>query len=204
MSSPRADLAGASTPATDQSNTLVALGERILLKVYRRLEAGPHPEIEMLAALRGSDAPVPAMLGSLHYVDRTGRETAVALVEEFVPGAEAGWEAPIERVAAHLRGEREAPLDEWRAAGAAAARLHRAAAERLGTRPAEPADAAALAERASAQLAEAATADEALADLSRAPARRPARPRSPRRDDPAAHPRRPPPRPAPAHAGRRC
>ena len=160
-----ADLAGERTPATDQSNTLVALGELLLIKAYRRLEAGAHPEIEMLAALRGSDAPVPAMLGSLHHVDRAGVDTAVALLEEFVPDMEDGWEAPIERVAAHLRGESEAPLEEWRVAGEAAARLHLAAAERLGARPATAADVAAPAERASAQLAEAATGDEDLAEL---------------------------------------
>src|SRR4051794_25799414 len=94
---------GAREPSTDQSNTLVVLGERLLGKAYRRLGPGPHREVELLSALGGRDAPVPPFAGSLRWdPDDGGPDTAIALLQAFVPGLEDGWEAPIERVAAAL------------------------------------------------------------------------------------------------------
>jgi predicted trehalose synthase len=150
-------------PATDQSNTLVALGERLLVKAYRRLQPGPHPEVELLAALAGRGAPVPQFGGSIHWVDDAGEDTAVALLQAFVPGAEAGWEAPIERAAAALRSGPPYATGEWRAAGRAAARLHAALVAAFGTAPATPDHLARWRAEAEAFLAEAAGADPELA-----------------------------------------
>ena len=53
----------------DESNTLAILDGRTLLKVYRRIEAGPHPEVEALRHL-ASKKPfthTPALLGALRY-----------------------------------------------------------------------------------------------------------------------------------------
>lgn len=122
---------GAETiPSTDQSNTLVAIDDTLLVKAYRKLEAGVHPEVELGAALAGTGAPVPRHAGSLHWGD-----TAIALLQEFVGGAESGWEAPIEAVAAALRAGTPPDVAPYAAAGAAAGALHATLAERLGTEP---------------------------------------------------------------------
>jgi predicted trehalose synthase len=149
-------------PATDQSNTLVAIGERLLVKAYRRLEAGPHPEVELLGALAGSAAPVPAFAGSLHWVPTDGSpDVTLALLQEFVPGAEAGWEAPIERAADALRTGGGAS-GEWHEAGRATGELHAALADAFGVAPAERADLARWRADAEAALSEVAlAADEA-------------------------------------------
>ena len=160
-SPPLDGLEGQRTPATDQTNTLVALADRLLVKAYRRLEPGPHPEIELLTRLRGRGAPVPAALGSIHHVADDGSVTALALLEEFVPGAEDGWEAPIERVASHLRGEGPAPIEEFGEAGRTAARLHDALADE-GRGRFGPADAAAVRDSATANLRRAADAEPEL------------------------------------------
>lgn len=115
-------------PSTDQSNTLVTIGGALLVKAYRKLEAGIHPEVELGAALAGTHAPVPRHAGSLLWND-----TAIALLQEFVPGAESGWEAPIEAVAAALRTGAAPDVAPYAAAGAAAGALHAALAKRLGT-----------------------------------------------------------------------
>ena len=148
-------------PATDQSNTLVALGGRLLVKAYRRLQPGPHPEVEVLEALQGTRAPVPAFAGAIHHVDRAGVRTALALLQEFVPGAESGWEAPIERAAARLgrREADEATLAEYRAAGRVTADLHAALAAAIGVRRAGAADGRRWLEAALADLEEAAALD---------------------------------------------
>jgi maltokinase len=152
-------------PSTDQSNTLVTLGDRLVIKAYRNLAAGVHPEVELGAALAGTAAPIPAHAGSLHHVAPDGAETAVALLQEFVNGATSGWEQPIAAVAAQLRAgtatsaEATAP---YAAAGAAAGALHAALIARLGAEPdtSAPARWRAQAERA---LADAATLDPTAA-----------------------------------------
>jgi maltokinase len=123
-------------PATDQTNTLVVLGERLLVKAYRRLHAGPHPEVEVLTALAGLGAPVPEPAGSVHWVDDAGEDTAVALLQAFVRGAEAGWEAPLDRAAAALRSGPPYDVAEWRAAGLATGHLHDRLIAAFGTQPA--------------------------------------------------------------------
>jgi maltokinase len=123
-------------PSTDQSNTLVTVGGRLLVKAYRKLEAGVHPEVELGAALAGAGAPVPAHAGSLHWVAADGTDTAIALLQEFVAGASSGWEAPIEAAAAHLRAGTATgagAVAPYAAAGRAAGALHAALAARLGT-----------------------------------------------------------------------
>lgn len=119
-----------SVPSTDQTNTLVGLGDRLLVKAYRRLAPGVHPEVELCGALDGAGAPVPRHAGSIHHVAADGAETAVALLQELVAGADAGWESPILRVAALLRdgGDVVAAGAEYAEAGRVAARLHAALA----------------------------------------------------------------------------
>jgi maltokinase len=76
----------------DQSNSSYVLGERALVKCYRRLWPGVHPEVEIVSFLAGRPAAVPAALGSLHYTDGAGEDWAIALVQDYVPDAEDGWE----------------------------------------------------------------------------------------------------------------
>jgi maltokinase len=71
----------------DQSNTSYVVDERLVVKLYRRIWPGVHPEVELgryLTQTAGLDC-VPAFAGSLHWGDH-----AVALVQEYVPGAD-GW-----------------------------------------------------------------------------------------------------------------
>jgi maltokinase len=120
-------------PATDLSNTVIALGDALLVKAYRRPVPGPHVEIELLGALAGTTAPVPAFAGSLHWVEGE-RDTALALLQAFVPGAEGSWEGPIERAAAAIRGDVAFDPAEWRALGRTTAELHQALVDAFGLR----------------------------------------------------------------------
>jgi predicted trehalose synthase len=70
----------------DQSHTSWRAGGA-LVKCYRRLAPGVHPEVELLEALTAHGFPSsPRYLGTLAW-----RDVAVAVVEEFVEG-EDGWE----------------------------------------------------------------------------------------------------------------
>ncbi len=152
---------GARGLTTDQSNTSVVLGESLVLKCYRRLEPGTHPEPEVLAALSGIDCGVaPSSAGSLVYRDREGRETDLALLYGYVDGTPVGWEAIIASLTARLGSpDAEALVEEAGALAAAAAALHVALGEALGVVRASADDAARLEDDALRQL------DEALAVL---------------------------------------
>jgi maltokinase len=117
--------------AEDLSNTVVAIDDRVVLKLFRLLEPGPHPEAEVLEALAGF-AHVPALEG---VVENDG--TTVALVERYVDGRPVGWEELIGRLAAG-EGAIEEAADLGRVAGA----LHGRLAAAMGTRPGDAGDVA--------------------------------------------------------------
>ena len=79
--------------AEDLSNTVVVLDRPAVLKLYRRPEAGAHPEIEALRALTSSPY-APELLGSLDHEGST-----MLVVQELVAGEPVGWEGLIMRLA---------------------------------------------------------------------------------------------------------
>jgi predicted trehalose synthase len=124
----------------DQSNTSLVVGEQVVVKLYRRLEAGAHPEVELGAHLtaRGLHC-VPAYAGSIHWGDHP-----LALLQQYVPDAEQGWEWCGRMVA-------QGDATPLRAVGQVVAEMHAALAE-LGARPATSAELAAWRLEAELQL----------------------------------------------------
>ncbi len=76
----------------EQSNTSVVLGDRLILKVYRRLEEGLNPELEVGGFLTDRGFPhVPAVAGWLDY-ERAGAETAtLAMLQEYRASQGDAW-----------------------------------------------------------------------------------------------------------------
>ena len=86
--------------AVEQSNTSVVLGERLILKLYRLLEPGDNPDVEVSAFLTDAGfADTPAVAGSLEYVDADGRRSAAAMLQAFVPSGGDAWAAMLEALA---------------------------------------------------------------------------------------------------------
>jgi len=79
----------------EQSNTSIVFGERLVLKVYRRVGAGPNPELELLRFLteRGFEH-VPALAGWYEYSGRL-IDATLGLAQEFVAGGVDGWELAL-------------------------------------------------------------------------------------------------------------
>lgn len=144
----------------DQSNTSLVLDGRVVLKCYRRLRQGTHPEQELLQGLtRVGSTRAPALVGALGY-RRDGLTTAVATAYAYVEGEAVGWEPAIVGLVAALDGpatELERLVGETAELGRCAGELHRDLLTAFGGRQATQADARALWERATAGLAEAIT-----------------------------------------------
>ena len=101
----------------DQSNTSVVVGDRVVLKLYRLLREGVHPEQELLAGLtRIGSARAPVLVGAIRY-RRGATVSALASAYGYVAGTPVGWEPAIAELAAALDGP-AAELD--RLAGRAA------------------------------------------------------------------------------------
>ena len=88
---------GVRHPAFEQSNTLVVLGERLVLKGYRRLRRGINPEIEIGRFLTEA-SPFPhiaALYGALEHRDPAGESTALAVLHQYIPNEGSGWDYVI-------------------------------------------------------------------------------------------------------------
>jgi trehalose synthase-fused probable maltokinase len=80
---------------SEQSNTSVVFNEELILKVFRRLQPGLNPELELLRFLTEREFPyIPPLGGWYAYVGRP-LEATLGIVQSFVPGAVDGWELAL-------------------------------------------------------------------------------------------------------------
>ncbi len=76
----------------EQSNTSIIYRGRYILKLFRKLEAGINPDVEIGKFLtqRGFKN-TPAVLGSLEYQRQKNAVYAAAILQQFVPNQEDAW-----------------------------------------------------------------------------------------------------------------
>ncbi len=81
----------------EQSNTSVAYGDRVLLKMYRRLETGINPDLEIGRMLTAMNFPhSPPLAGSLEYVRKNNETVTVAILQGFVHNQGDAWNYTLE------------------------------------------------------------------------------------------------------------
>ncbi len=85
--------------SSEQSNSSVVFDDELILKAYRRLEAGINPELEMLRFLTEHDfANVPPLGGWYAYLGRP-LEATLGVLQSFVPEGKDGWELALDELA---------------------------------------------------------------------------------------------------------
>ncbi|MEE8628007.1 MULTISPECIES: maltose alpha-D-glucosyltransferase [Methylobacterium] len=140
--------------SAEQSNTSIAFGSRLMLKLLRRLQPGDHPEVEVGRFLteQAGFKNTPALLGVVEHVGPDGTATALGLLQAFVRNQGDAWTLMLEYLRRDLDTfvlvpESEAPSPEdafathlrWAALlGQRTAEMHRA----LATETDDPAFAA--------------------------------------------------------------
>ncbi len=82
----------------EQSNTSIAVGSKLMLKLLRRLQPGTHPEIEIGRFLteEAGFTHTPALLGTLEHVAEDGTRTALAVLQKFVINQGDAWTLMLE------------------------------------------------------------------------------------------------------------
>lgn len=88
----------------EQSHTSIAIGTLAILKLYRRLQDGIHPELEIgrfLTEVAGFTGAAP-MLGAVELVGADGRTTALAIVQGFLRNRGELWSQTLAQLRADL------------------------------------------------------------------------------------------------------
>jgi maltokinase len=114
----------------EQSNSSLVFGNRLILKLFRPLEPGVNPELEVTRALAG--AGFEACAAPLGWIDGLG--STLGILQRFYAGSVDGWTLATERVADHYEFEGGDPGNFAADAGAlgrVTAELHAAMARAL-------------------------------------------------------------------------
>jgi len=84
----------------EQSNSSVVFGDRLILKMFRRTDRGPNPDVEIGQFLteQGGFEHVPAVAGSLEYRPRHGGPMTLAIVQECVANEGDAWSFTLDAV----------------------------------------------------------------------------------------------------------
>jgi trehalose synthase-fused probable maltokinase len=84
---------------SEQSNTSIVFGKRFILKLYRRVESGIHPDVEVGSFLTAKGFEhSPRVAGRLEYQPREGAPTVLGLLQGFIPNKGDGWEQALAAV----------------------------------------------------------------------------------------------------------
>src|SRR5579859_7966687 len=101
-------------PRGSSSNTVVSLGERLMLKGYRRLRVGMNPELEMGLYLTevAHFANCAPLAGMLEYVGSDGQSRLLAMLQGYVANQGDGWTYSLDYVRRHLEQHRTTPAGD--------------------------------------------------------------------------------------------
>ena len=89
-------LARQSTPqvlSAEQSNSSIVYGRQGIFKLYRRIESGVQPDLEVVTYLTGRHfAHTPELIGAVEYVDAHSGRAAIGMLQCFASNQGTGWE----------------------------------------------------------------------------------------------------------------
>jgi maltokinase len=104
----------------EQSNSSLVIGEQLMLKLFRKLEPGINPELEMLRFLTAHGFPNIATLYGWYEYDGQALAATLGVSQQFLRGAEDGWSMALREIA----DEPETFLHRLGSLGAVTAQMH--------------------------------------------------------------------------------
>jgi len=84
----------------EQSNSSIIFGERLIMKLFRRQEAGQNPDCEIGRYLTEQThfARIPAFAGSIEYIHGTNEPATLAMLQGLVTNEGDGWRWNLEEL----------------------------------------------------------------------------------------------------------
>jgi maltokinase len=122
------ELKDARDVGAEQSNTSIVFDDELILKVFRRLEAGINPELEVLRFLTEHGFENIASLGGWYAYSGGPLNATLGILQEFVRGGLDGWELALDELAA----EPEVFLGRLHRLGEVTGEMHRVLASDSG------------------------------------------------------------------------
>ncbi|MDB4877529.1 MAG: trehalose synthase [Gemmatimonadetes bacterium] len=120
--------------AAEQSNTSIVIGDRAIMKLFRVLKPGVHPDVEVAHFLttRTDFRNTPALIASVAFASDDERMTA-GMVQEYLAGSTDAWSYALERGKEYFSAppNRDAPntfADDAKRLGAITRTMHEALA----------------------------------------------------------------------------
>ncbi len=98
------DAAAQSTVGSaEQSNTSIVVGDAAILKLFRTLKPGVHPDVEVTRFLtrRAGFENTPALWASIEF-DDAGERTTAGMLQEFLPASSDAWSYALDRGRAYF------------------------------------------------------------------------------------------------------
>jgi maltose alpha-D-glucosyltransferase/alpha-amylase len=82
------------TGSAEQSNTSILYGKDYILKLFRRLQPGENPDVEIGRYLTESAhfSRIASFLGEISITPASGEKTTVAMLQQLIPNSGDGWE----------------------------------------------------------------------------------------------------------------
>ena len=112
----------------EQSNSSIVFDDRLVLKVFRKLEPGVNPELEMLRFLTSHEFPNIAPLRGWYEYEGHALSSTLGVAQDFLPDAVGGWELALQEIPT----QPEAFLERLGALGQATAEMHNVLASDAG------------------------------------------------------------------------
>lgn len=95
--------APASVMKAEQSNTSVKFGERAIMKLYRRVEPGVNPELEIGRVLTARTfSHSPGLIGALEYSRENDEPITLALAQTYIANEGDAWSHTLRRLSRYF------------------------------------------------------------------------------------------------------
>ena len=93
----------------EQSNSSIVYGQRLILKIFRRVEQGINPDLEIGLFLTESTLfrNIATVTGHLEYVSRQGTQTSLGILQAYVANQGDAWEFTLRAVAQYYERARQ-------------------------------------------------------------------------------------------------
>jgi maltose alpha-D-glucosyltransferase/alpha-amylase len=102
--------------SVEQSNSSLIVDDAVMLKMFRRISSGQHPEVEMGRYLTENGfVNAPALLGEVAYVTNDGTRSSLAIAQSFVPNQGDAWSwitDDLSRALDHVVASQNSALDD--------------------------------------------------------------------------------------------
>ena len=99
----------------DQSNSSIIFGDKAIMKLFRRVEPGINPDLEIgrFLAERSEFANTPPLLGAIEYRANGDDPLTLAVAHALVPQAETAWQFALDNLSRYFEEMLTQPMEKW-------------------------------------------------------------------------------------------